>query len=172
MTRAEAEAARLRAEYTDGALPVPIETIAERLGVTLVVEALDRNVSGLLFRQGTDRAIGVNATHPMVRQRFTVAHELGHLCLHPGKELILDHVRVNLRDDTSSSGTDRQEREANAFAAELLMPRAEVVDEVRRSLDRGGTTDSRFIADLAQLFDVSEQAMEYRLVNLGLRRQI
>jgi Zn-dependent peptidase ImmA (M78 family) len=172
MAKAEAEAAKLRAEHTDGELPVPVEKIAAMLGVAIVVETLDRNVSGLLFRRGDNRAIGVNSAHPMVRQRFTIAHELGHLRLHPGKELILDHVRLNLRDDTSSLGTDSEEREANAFAAELLMPRAEVVGGVRRVLDRGGTTDARFIADLAGLFDVSEQAMEFRLVNLGLWRQI
>lgn len=172
MAKPEIEAAKLRADYNDGELPVPVEDIAAKLGVTIVIGNLDRNVSGLLFRQGESKAIGVNAAHPMVRQRFTVAHELGHLRLHPGKELIIDHVRVNLRDDVSSLGTDRQEREANAFAAELLMPRAEVAREVRRVLDRGGTTDSRFITDLALLFDVSDQAMEFRLVNLGLRRQI
>jgi len=172
MSKAEAEAARLRSAYSDGSLPVPVEDIVAKLGVPIVVETLDRNVSGLLFRQGESRAIGVNAAHPMVRQRFTVAHELGHLRLHPGKELFLDHVRVNLRDDVSSLGTDREEREANAFAAELLMPHLEVTTEVRRVLDRGGVADSRFIADLALLFDVSEQAMDFRLVNLGLRRQI
>ncbi len=172
MARPESEAQRLRAQYTDGVLPVPVEDIAGKLGATVVVETLDSNVSGLLFRQGNDRAIGVNAAHPMVRQRFTVAHELGHLQLHPSKELILDHVRVNLRDDVSTLGTDRQEREANAFAAELLMPRTEVGAHVRHLLNRRGSTDSRFIAELALLFDVSEQAMEFRLVNLGLKRQI
>lgn len=172
MARPETEAARLRSEFAYGELPVPVEAIARKLGIAIVVETLDRNVSGLLFRQGEGKAIGVNAAHPMVRQRFTIAHELGHLQLHPGKALILDHVRVNLRNDVSSLGTDREEREANAFAAELLMPRAEVTAQVHKALDRGGATDSGFIADLAVLFDVSEQAMEFRLVNLGLRRQI
>lgn len=172
MARPETEAARLRAEHTNGEVPVPVERIASKLGVPVVVEMLDRNVSGLLFRQGEDKAIGVNAAHPPVRQRFTIAHELGHLRLHPGKDLFLDHVRVNLRDDVSSLGTDREEREANAFAAELIMPASEVVGEVRRVTDRGGTTDAQFIADLAIHFDVSEQAMEFRLLHLGLRRQI
>src|SRR6266508_6143231 len=98
MAKPETEAAKVRAEHTDGELPVPVEKIAEKLGVAIVVETLDRNVSGLLFRQGDTQAIGVNAAHPMVRQRFTIAHELGHFRLHPGKELILDHVRLNLRD--------------------------------------------------------------------------
>lgn len=172
MGRAENAATQLRAEHTDGKLPVPVEEIASKLGAEIVVESLDRNVSGLLFRQGGDMAIGVNAAHPMVRQRFTIAHELGHLALHPGKELFLDHVRVNLRNDVSSQGTDREEREANAFAAELLMPRTEVTAQVEAVLERGGTTDTRLVADLALLFDVSEQAIEFRLVNLGLRRQI
>jgi Zn-dependent peptidase ImmA (M78 family) len=149
-----------------------VEAIVSKLGVTLVVETLDPNISGLLFRQGEARAIGVNTTHSPVRQRFTLAHELGHLRLHPGKDLFLDHVRLNLRDNVASLGTDREEREANAFAAALLMPSTEVTTEVRRVLDRGGTTDNRLVANLAQLFDVSEQAMEFRLVNLGLRRQI
>ncbi len=79
---------------------------------------------------------------------------------------------MNLRDDRSSMGTDREEREANAFAAELLMPGSMVKGEVQAILERGGTADGRFVADLAQVFDVGEQAIEYRLVNLGLRRQI
>ena len=172
MARPETEAARLRARLSQDEVPVPVERIAELLGVPVVLETLDRNVSGLLLRQGDAKAIGVNAAHPRVRQRFTVAHELGHLLLHPGRDLILDHVRVNLRDDRSSMGTDREEREANAFAAELLMPNDLVKGEVQTILDRGGTADSRFVADLAQVFDVSEQAIEVRLVNLGLRRQI
>ena len=56
-------------------------------------------------------------------------------------------MRVNLRDDVSSQGTAREEREANAFAAELLMPEAEVAAQIRKVLERGGT-DSQFIADL------------------------
>lgn len=173
MASPEAEAKRLREKAGATEIPVSVEKIAESLEVPIVEESLDRNVSGLLIRNDTDgAAIGVNAAHPWVRQRFTIAHELGHFMLHPGRALILDHVRLNLRDNVSSLGTDREEREANAFAAELLMPRTEVVAEVRRVLDHGGTPDSRFVADLAAGFGVSEQAMEFRLVNLGVWRQV
>jgi Zn-dependent peptidase ImmA (M78 family) len=56
-------------------------------------------VSGILFRDGEHHVIGVNSAHPLARQRFTIAHELGHRALHPGRELILDvPVRVNLMD--------------------------------------------------------------------------
>lgn len=150
-----------------------MDRIADFLGLAIVEESLDRNISGLVLRSDDEgAAIGVNAAHPWVRQRFTVAHELGHFMLHPGRPLILDHVRLNLRDNVSSLGTDREEREANAFAAELLMLRAEVVAEVRRVLDRGEVPSGRFVSELAAGFDVSEQAMEIRLVNLGVWRQI
>jgi Zn-dependent peptidase ImmA (M78 family) len=171
--RAEAEAESLRARIAPGEVPVPVDRIADGLGVPIVQESLERNVSGLLLRkEGNRAAIGVNATHAYLRQRFTIAHELGHFLLHPGRELILDHVRVDLRDDVSSMGTDRQEREANAFAAELLMPAVDIRAEVQRLTEAGQTPDSRFVSDLAIGFSVSEQAMEYRLINLGLLRQI
>ena len=66
-----------------------------------------------------------------MRQRFTIAHELGHRALHPGRELILDvPVRVNLRDKTSSMASDIEEIEANAFAATLLMPEQMIRDQL------------------------------------------
>lgn len=68
--------------------------------------------------------IGVNTQHAPVRQNFTTAHELGHLLMHDQEQLHIDHAfRVRLRDDVSSQGTDDAEREANFFAASLLMPR-------------------------------------------------
>jgi len=62
------------------------------------------------------------------------------------------------------------EIQANAFAAEVLMPRDRVLSEARRLLEAG--SEASMVSDLAQGFDVSEQAMEYRLINLGLRRQV
>jgi Zn-dependent peptidase ImmA (M78 family) len=173
MPRPETEAQTLRQRIAPDEVPVPVDRIAAGLGVPIVEESLERNVSGLLLRKpGRGAAIGVNGAHAYVRQRFTIAHELGHLLLHPGRELILDHVRVNLRDDVSSLGTDKEEREANAFAAELLMPAAELKAEIQHLAERGQTPDSRFVSDLAIGFGVSEQAMEFRLVNLGILRQV
>src|SRR5258708_2648089 len=91
------------------------------------------DVSGILFRDGSHHVIGLNSAHPPVRQRFTIAHELGHRTLHPGRELILDvPVRVNLRDKTSSMASDIEELEANAFAAALLMPQQMIRDQVNQ----------------------------------------
>jgi len=82
------------------------------------------DISGLLYRvAGSAPVIGVNSNNSKVRQRFTIGHELGHLTLHPGHDLILERlVRLNFRDATSSTASDEEEIEANRFAAELLMP--------------------------------------------------
>jgi len=65
---------------------------------------------------------------------------------------------------------DIEEIEANAFAAELLMPRAQILAAVQRAI---GTAPTKQIAsDIARGFDVSLEAAEYRLVNLGIRGQV
>jgi Zn-dependent peptidase ImmA (M78 family) len=152
--------------------PVPVDRIVRDRGISLVFQPFEGNISGMSYRGGSRKVIGVNSSHPAVRQRFTVAHELGHLELHPGKPMILDHViRVDFRDQRAATATDRQEIEANQFAAELLMPRDWVFGEVVRRTTAGvEPEDDALVAALANRFRVSQQAMQFRLVNLGLRR--
>lgn len=172
MPRAESEAQRVRAAYVGESLPVPVEEIAAKLGAAVVYEAMDRGVSGLLVRDAESTVIGVNSTHADVRQRFSIAHEIGHLVLHRGRPMVVDHVRLNLRDERSSTATDYEEIQANAFAAELLMPQDLVLRALRDIDPERSGSEARLVADLAHVFAVSEQAMEYRLVNLGVRRQL
>ncbi|HYK94356.1 MAG TPA: ImmA/IrrE family metallo-endopeptidase [Candidatus Dormibacteraeota bacterium] len=150
---------------------MPVEHIASSLGVQVVTKALADDVSGLLIRPETGApAIVVNKAHPKVRQRFTIAHELGHLVLHKGRPVVVDHVRLNLRDARSRAAVDVEEIEANAFAAELLMPRALIVAELNRASARSDS--ARLAADLAEGFGVSKEAAEYRLINLGISGQV
>src|SRR4029077_13565981 len=104
-----------------------------------------------------------------VRQRFTIAHELGHLQLHKGRSLILERqMHVNFRDATSATITSREEMEANQFSAELLMPH-ELLERALKSLLKGRPlSDADLVARLAARFEVSRQAMEYRLASSGL----
>jgi Zn-dependent peptidase ImmA (M78 family) len=128
-------------------------------------------MSGLLVVEGKRGAIAYNATHASVRQRFTIAHEIGHYLLHlknSTSKLFLDRYTVYRRDDQSSTGNDREEIEANAFAAAVLMPGGLVRDEVRKNdfdLD-----DEDDLTILAKRFNVSTTAMTFRLGNLGLLR--
>ncbi|MCP2245744.1 protein of unknown function (DUF955) [Lentzea aerocolonigenes] len=89
--------------------------------------------------------------------------------MHQGKPLIIDHaIRVNKRNDLSSTATDREEIDANAFAAALLMPSSLVNAAVQREVSSGYVTVEQVIKRLADVFDVSTEAMRWRLVNLGI----
>lgn len=151
-----------------------VERIAELLGAIVRYQPFENNVSGALIRDGRVTAIGVNLEHSQTRRRFTIAHEIGHLRLHDGRPLIVEpSVRVNLRDDVSSLATNQEEIDANAFAAELLMPKGSVLREVEahsmsRKRDPAAWAD-RDVEALAERFLVSPQAMAYRLANLGIR---
>ncbi|KAA6222951.1 ImmA/IrrE family metallo-endopeptidase [Streptomyces albofaciens JCM 4342] len=169
--RAEQAAGRLLAEAGEVVAPVDVERLAAHLGVVLSRSTFkDGDVSGMLVRQdGRSPVVGVNDAHSAHRQRFTIAHEFGHLLLHPGREVVLDRpVRVNLRDKTSSTATDREEIEANAFAASLLMPADLVRSELQRLPAVVRQDPDRSAAALAARFEVSDSAMGFRLINLGL----
>jgi len=148
-------------------LPVPVDRIAQKRGVKLRFEAFEGDLSGALYRADTGSTVlAVNDWHAEVRQRFTIAHELGHLQLHPDA-LFVDGFLA--RDGESSLAIKSEEIEANAFAAELLMPRQSVVTELNLAVEDGVGLDlKRVSARLATRFKVSEQAMQYRLVNLGI----
>jgi Zn-dependent peptidase ImmA (M78 family) len=146
--------------------PVPVEDIARKLGADLTYEAFEGDVSGMLFRDRSRAVIGVNSRHAPTRQRFTVAHECGHLLMHKGTPMFIDRfAQVNWRDGESN----REEREANAFAAELLMPRQLIDKEIDRVISRRrDVTFDEVVSELAKRFRVSGQAMTYRLTNLGV----
>lgn len=165
MARADDAAEQLLREFGITEAPVQPETIAKRRGAMVVTRELEPDVSGMLVRESDGLIIGVNKHHASVRRRFTIAHELGHLELHRGRALILDtSVRVDFRDRVSSLATDQEEIEANRFAAALLMPQDMVV-----RLAAGASRDpDELIRSLAKRFQVSQAAMSYRLINLGI----
>ena len=112
--------------------------------------------------------IGVNALHHPNRQRFTMAHEIGHLLLHRTeitKEIHVDkEFPMLMRDSVSSAGVNEMEIEANLFASELLMP----VEFLAKSLDAEpfDIDDEGAVRALAKEYKVSASAMRFRLGNL------
>src|SRR5688572_22304486 len=112
-------------------LPIPIKRIAKEMGLIVRPHDFGPNVSGMLMIDKGKGIIGYNPLEPSVRQRFTVAHELGHYELHRlGNEIFVDnHFKALFRDEKSSTGQVKQEQEANAFAASILMPRDKVEEK-------------------------------------------
>jgi Zn-dependent peptidase ImmA (M78 family) len=176
MTRAEleAKAEQILRDTDCYHVPVPIGVVAHRLGLATEAVVLTEDTSGMLVVEGDVGAIGYNASHAPVRQRFTIAHEIAHYVLHAKKKnqrskVFIDRYVTFRRDENSSKGDDRQEVEANQFGAALLAPRALVQHEIQRhELDLDDEDD---IALLAKRFQVSLAAMTNRLANLRLLRQ-
>jgi Zn-dependent peptidase ImmA (M78 family) len=161
-SKIDAMVTRLLGQHGQLAPPVRIERIARNLGLELRSGDLD-DVSGVLVRQGNSAIIGTNSTQSPQRQRFTIAHELGHFLLHEG---ITNHVdrsyRVNFRSAESSQATNVEEIEANFFAASILMPK-HMLDPLSAEL---ALDNDAMVADLARRFQVSRLAMSLRLANL------
>jgi Zn-dependent peptidase ImmA (M78 family) len=148
-------------------VPIDVSATAEFLGLSIVEEDLEDSVSGMLVVKDGHGVIGVNEHHHPNRRRFSVAHEIGHYLLHrKGASVFVDSTPVFFRDQISSEGTKQQEIEANAFAAELLIPAA----SLRERLDGQPVDpyDDVAVQRLAKMFDVSAQALTIKLVRLGL----
>jgi Zn-dependent peptidase ImmA (M78 family) len=177
VSRAVRAARSLLAEANVRRPAVPVDAIAEKYAV-LVRETLPNEISGMLVplpSQSNEAkwAIVVNAADPPVRQRFTVAHELAHLLLHRYTTPHADgRYQVRFRDEASSKGSVREEIEANQFAAELLMPEKFLrlfTDKMRFDLadDVGDADAVARLIKLAKRFEVSVQALSFRLANMS-----
>lgn len=150
--------------------------IAKLLNVKFSEENFSDEVSGALTFKEDTPFILCNINHSPNRQRFTIAHELGHYILKHGRDgLFVDKANNFIfRNEESSTGEKRQEREANAFAAALLMPEDMVASEMYKLIGPNGidlnddSEDLPFIKDLANIFEVSPKAMTYRIANLRL----
>jgi hypothetical protein len=136
--------------------PIPVQAIAEDLLGLSVGESGSLEVSGMLLP--AEREVWLNTTESPERRRFTLAHEVGHwVC----QVLEGRTAPIYCRSEEVGVGEGRTlEREANVFAAELLMPE----EIVRKRFDKT-------IAGTASAFGVSEEAMNWRLYNLALLEQ-
>lgn len=160
LSKIEERATKLLREYEEYKLPVDVVTLAKSLGIALESRQLENEFSGFLVRRKNEHSIVVNSRHAKVRQRFTVAHEIGHYFLHSKKDVFIDGFVFHRNNPQPQGINYQEEREANSFAAGLLMPS----NLVREYMEKH---DPRSFKEIAEEFEVSPQAMEYRLQNLG-----
>ena len=150
-------------EYRKG-VPVDVKGLSRALGVVVRQESLPDELSGMIVPSGSGTyVITVNQSHAHTRQRFTIAHELGHLLMH-------EHIMGSGIDDdrayrSSTSGKyhntaigPKEETDANKLAAAILMP----YDVIKFRKDQG-IEDPQILADE---FGVSKHAM---CIRLGVR---
>ena len=147
----------IRAGYwAEGVFPVDVDSIATLMDLVVLEADFQDNISGMIKREEVrgqcKPVIFVNQNHHLNRQRFTIAHELGHYVKRKAEGRDLGQY-VDHRDIDSSLGANDDERWANAFAAELLMP----VDDFRRSAK--ANNDPFY---LSGRYQVSEEAVRVR----------
>ena len=164
--RAHAVRERYLGLFGGEGLPVPVEAIAEDLLGLRIEERWDIDCSGMLLP--AERRIVLNAHErvggrndpPLRRFRFTIAHEIGHWVCHCLEGRAPSPEPSYCRPVDLTDAADRAlEREANVFAAELLMPEP----AVREAWEELGD-----VAACAARFDVSPTAMQWRLYSFGL----
>jgi len=132
--------------------------IEDVFGVDVAVRELGDGFDGMAVATHSSRLILVSASTIAARQRFTMAHELGHL-------LASDDQQIHKDRDIYSQESKRGESEvrANVFAAAVLMPETEL-----REWLSGRQLDLNMFCQLATEFAVSPSALSYRLENLRI----
>ena len=156
--RAHALRARHRARFGGPELPVPVESIAEDLLGLTIRESAELESSGMLIPAEREIVLSARESAFPGRRRFTIAHELGHWVCHVAGSQAAAPVYCRAADVDPRA--DRAlEREANIFAAELLMPEP----AVRVAWRLAGVPEAT-----AARFGVSPNAMSWRLYSFGL----
>jgi len=138
-------------------LPCLLTTVEEQVGLPVVVARLPEGLAGACYRDGSGTVLWVNGRHATVRQRFTLAHELAHACCKHDGALELDSVQT-----LSGKTTNPLEIQANAFAAEFLLPKAAVPN----LFDREPGLEQ--VVALAASYGVSASAALIRLSTAGV----
>jgi Zn-dependent peptidase ImmA (M78 family) len=156
-------------------LPILVNDVAERCGATVTAFDLGENISGVLHIKNNKASIGYNPSESKVRQRFTVAHELGHFILHKNEEkdkIYIDNenyffpLKFRSTNLKLSDQDFNEELQANAFAAALLMP-IRLVQRETKNYNGFDLSDDNMITEMAKKFEVSKQAMSYRIFSLA-----
>lgn len=185
--------ARLR-EIFHKAGPTNLEAICSALSINLIRTeqiVVDEDGKQILGSANFDRRTILVNEHPnRHRERFTIAHEIGHFCLSHSKffrsETLVEQDLLNEEGVEQQFNFDRLEHQANLFASALLLPEKDFRDHVDYLREKWGFVDKghgyifvddqpwnlapyiQFVSDLSSFFDVSAQAIEVRLRKMGL----
>lgn len=150
--------------------PVNVQKIADILQISVQRGHLDDNLAGFAYQKGGVKIIGVNSSESETRQRFTLAHELGHMMLHKQETVNYDQELILMRDVRASMGTDVKEIDANRFAAELLMPENELAEDLKNNslpdMLSDHYEDSAGFKKLCAKYGVGTAAMKIRLASI------
>jgi len=141
--------------------PISPSQISKDLNIPVFYWDFPDEVSGIFVSEENATCIGVNQDHSYVRQKFTIAHELGHFVYHNGDELCVDFIDTEMTTPDLDEQQRSEETKANQFAASLLMP----MEWIKGDFHKHGV---EALPLLSQRYEVSEQSLWYRLHSLKL----
>ncbi len=157
----ELKANKILLEFNVREVPVDIENIADKLGIKISY-APSEEYSGMLIRKEDDQALmGINSSEPKTRMRFTVAHEIAHFLFDKKNKVSIDY-----RTSTKLLDKPEEEKRADLFAANVLMPKKLLTLDFEKISKE--SFSQKHLIDLAKKYQVSQDAMKYRLMSLRL----
>ncbi len=146
-------------EYMD------VDRAITSLNITCIKRPLESSMSGATLKTGRVKAIMVNTSKTLGHQHFTVAHELYH-CLYD------DDLESRACRVETFGRTSQNEKLAELFAVNLLMPDDAVFNQLRLRGKVGLPLTLADVVNLEQFFGVSRRAMCWRLEDLrSIRRE-
>ncbi|RKS16704.1 uncharacterized protein DUF955 [Arthrobacter sp. AG1021] len=151
---AEAAEQTLR-ELWDGEFPIDPRKLAKAQGIKVEFARLLEDISGAIVARPGDVTILVEETQDFTRQRFTIAHELGHYF----ERVIAGDAEYSFVERRGGNGYSLHELYADTYAANLLMPEFEFRTVYEMTSD---------VSQVAEYFAVSKSAAQMRINKLGL----
>lgn len=147
--------------------PFKIVEFINELGIRVIAAEIPYYISGAIRKEEDNYAVYINDSHFLTRQRFTLAHELGHFfydkeyldsneIIDPSKQA---QPKILFRKDIYPIDSKMQgmDIKANQFAAELLMPKEKFIEVWNRETSP---------EEVAKFFGVSVEATKIRASNL------
>lgn len=160
--------------------PINVIKIADSMGIKVfTVEFTDPNVKGAIadFKspmpqfKNEKRIIAVDKNSYATRKIFTIAHEIGHYVMHCGESNdFFERDVYESNEDKKASEDNRTsiEKDADKFAACLVMPRDMVIDFVENSLYYKIRDKQNLVQEICKKFIVAEKAAKKRLKEVGM----
>lgn len=150
-------------------VPINLKSVAKKLNLQIEkIHFSNEQISGVL-KINTNAGvpvIAVNTSQSETRQRFTIAHEIGHYILHNIQDLHVDSNRVYFRNERSSHASNIEEIQANQFAAELLMPTHLLIDDLAKISNLSEENLIEYSEKLSKKYKVSSQSMLIKISHI------
>lgn len=169
MTNVNSVVENFLTKYNINEPPIKVEEIAkDKLNIIVVRRPYksQNKLAAMLIRDEDSGKviIALNGDHKKEKQRFSIAHEIGHFLLHPAEKLFVDReFSVDYRDSRTAIGKHIKEIEANRFAGNLLVPRRFLVEDLRNYLLKEKVDKIKISQELSKKYEVSTNTINIRI---------